>query len=346
MRRIAVEPLIMFCETLLTASGLEARHAACFARKLIDGDLLGHGSHGVRLLPRYLDEIQSGHMTRVGDPVILADSGGTLLFDGRMLPGPVVITHAIEAMLGRLATHGSVIGVIRQSTHVAALCSYLEMATEQRAVALIAASNPWARLVAPFGGRRPVYSPNPIACGIPTPGDPILIDFSTASIAANVVEQYYQRGEMLPGPYLIDTDGQATCDPSALRGSSPGAILPLGGLDLGHKGFGLGLIIEALTAGLSGFGRSDSPPSTNNSVFIMIVDPKALGGGSFFEREMAHLVAACRDAAGPGDRVMLPGERALAHRRRALSDGLGLHDALLADLDRRAGALGVGALVP
>ena len=73
------------------------------------------------------------------------------------------------------------------------------MATTRGLMMLMASSNPWARLVAPFGGVRPVYSPNPIAFGVPTPGDPILVDFSASTIAANAVQEYRARGETLPG---------------------------------------------------------------------------------------------------------------------------------------------------
>jgi L-lactate dehydrogenase len=214
---------------------------------------------------------------------------------------------------------------------------------------LIASSNPWARLVAPFGGVRAVYSPNPIAAGIPTAGDPILVDFSASTVAANVVQEHRARGEPLAGPYLLDAEGRPTRDPGALAGERPGAILPLGGLDLGHKGFGLGVIVEALTAGLSGHGRSSAPAVTTNTVFILLLEPGAFGGREFLRREMGGLVEACHAAAGGGGAVRLPGERALAHRRRALAEGVEVPPALLDELRRRAAALGVpppAALAP
>jgi LDH2 family malate/lactate/ureidoglycolate dehydrogenase len=327
--------LIELGAALLAAAGLEPRHARRLADSLVAADLLGHGSHGIRLLPRYLDELRDGQMTASGEPELVNDNGASLLFDGRMLPGPVVVAHAAELALRRLETHGAVVAVIRRSSHIAALCTYLELATSRGAMMLIASSNPWARLVAPFGGRRPVYSPNPLAFGAPTSGDPILIDFSTSTIAANVVQTYRMRGEALPGDYLLDGEGRPTRDPGALAG---GAILPLGGVDLGHKGFGLGLIVEALTAGLCGYGRSDAPAATNNAVFLLVLQPGAFAGPEFLLRELDGLAGTCRAA---GDGVRLPGEGALAHRRQALTEGLALGAPLLADLFKRAAALGV-----
>jgi LDH2 family malate/lactate/ureidoglycolate dehydrogenase len=339
--RVPAAALAELAAALLAGAGLAAGHARVHAETLLAADLLGHGSHGLRLLPRALDELGDGRLTREGEPELVADRGATLLLDGRMLPGPVVVVHAVEHALARVPAQGAVAVSIRRAGHVAALCAYLERATARGLMMLIASSNPWARLVAPFGGVRPAYSPNPIAFGIPTPGDPVLIDFSASAIAANVVQEHRARGEALPGPYLLDADGRPTRDPGALGGERPGSILPLGGLDLGHKGFGLGLMVEALTAGLSGFGRSSAPAATSNAVFVLLLDPGAFAGGGFQRAEAGGLVEACRAAAGPGRAVRLPGERALAHRRRALREGLEIPGPLRTELLRRAAALGV-----
>jgi L-lactate dehydrogenase len=341
MSRVPAAALTDFVTALLVGAGLAARHAACYAEKIVAADLLGHGSHGIRLLPRSLDELQRGVLTRDGDPEVVADHGPSLLVDGRMLPGPVVVVHAVDRALARITIHGTVVVSIRRAGHIRALCTYLEMATARGLMMLIASSNPWARLVAPFGGVTPVYSPNPIAFGIPTPGDPVLIDFSASTIAANALQEYRARGEALPGRYVLDADGQPTDDPRALAGDRPGSILPLGGVDLGHKGFGLGLMVEALTAGLSGYGRSSAPPTTNNAVFVMILDPQAFAGRDWLLGEAGGLVDACRAAAGADRAVRLPGERALAHRRRALREGVEVAEPLQAELLHRASALGV-----
>jgi LDH2 family malate/lactate/ureidoglycolate dehydrogenase len=340
VNRVPAAALTDFAAALLAGAGLASRHAACYAEKIVAADLLGHGSHGIRLLPRSLDELGRGDLTRDGDPEIAADHGACLLVDGRMLPGPVVVVHAIDRALPRVVTHGTVLVSIRRAGHIRALCTYLEMATTRGLMMLMASSNPWARLVAPFGGVKAVYSPNPIAFGFPTPGDPILMDFSASTIAVNAVQEYRARGETLPGRYLLDADGRATDDPRALAGDRPGSILPLGGVDLGHKGFGLGLMVEALTAGLSGYGRASAPPTTNNAVFIMIVDPQAFAGRDALLGEAGGLVEACRAAAGADRAVRLPGERALAHRRRALREGVEIAEPLRAELLRRASALG------
>ena len=218
-----------------------------------------------------------------------------------------MVNAALDHMLGRLAASGSVTAIVRRSHHIGCLSTYLERATSRGLTILIMSSNPHARIVAPFGGTRPAYSPNPIACGIPTAGDPILIDTSMGSISFNRCREYRERGEELPNTYLFDNQGRPTRDPNALMTTPPGAVRPFGGDDLGYKGFALGLMIEAFTAGLAGFGRSDAPASSSNTVFILVADPDRFGGGDFFRREMTALAASCRAATQSPDSVHLPG---------------------------------------
>ena len=104
MRRVSAAALRELAAALLAAAGLAARHAACYAEKILAADLLGHGSHGIRLLPRSLDELQRGNLTRDGDPEVVADHGASLLVDGGMLPGPVVVVHAVERALARVVS--------------------------------------------------------------------------------------------------------------------------------------------------------------------------------------------------------------------------------------------------
>ena len=108
-------------------------------------------------------------------------------------------------------------------------------------------------------------------------------------------------------------------------------MLPLGGLELGHKGFSLALIVEALTSGLAGHGRSEKPEPWASSVFVQLIDPDAFGGCDAFVREMRHVVELCHDTpVAPGNPpVRLPGEGALARRRCQIREGVELHETIL-----------------
>jgi L-lactate dehydrogenase len=342
-RRYAAADLVDFATTLLSRAGLPDappdHRARRVAQTLVEADLMGHSTHGLALLAPYLKELEAGTMETAGDPEVLADRGSAVTWNGRYLPGPCLVHRAIDLAFDRIADHPLVTIAIQRSHHIACLATYLERATERGMMLLLACSDPRCATVAPHGGLRPVYSPNPIAVGIPTAksdadGEPILIDISTSVTANNAIGQHHREGSRLPARWLLTSGGEPTDDPAAFFAYPPATVLPLGGLDAGYKGFALGLLVEALTCALTGHGRADDPKRWTNNVLIQLIDPAAFGGRDAFLRETGHLSAACaasppRDPAHP---VRLPGARALALRTDRLRNGIPLPASILTAL--------------
>src|SRR5687768_4607575 len=164
--RYAARDLVTFATQLLDRAGLA--YAETVAEILVEADLMGHSTHGLNLLPAYLRELEADTMTRSGEPIVLNDAGAAVTWDGDYLPGPWLVTKAIDLAMQRLATHPVVTVAIRQSHHIACLAAYLKRATDRGYLMLLASSDPREKSVAPFGGIQPLYSPNPIAAGIPT----------------------------------------------------------------------------------------------------------------------------------------------------------------------------------
>jgi L-lactate dehydrogenase len=211
----------------------------------------------------------------------------------------------------------------------------------------MAVTSPAIRSVAPFGGVEPVLTTNPLASGIPTHGDPILVDQSTSLTSNASVAEYGKAGQRLPGKWLLDAQGQLSDDPAVLNASPAGTILPLGGADHGYKGFGFGLIAEALSLALSGTGRHMEVPRVRGSqgVYFQLIDCEALGGREQFLDEMTALAQSCRASppAAGHERVRLPGDRALEQWREQQREGLVVDDAVASSLHSWAMALGVPA---
>jgi L-lactate dehydrogenase len=270
-------------------------------------------------------------MEKAGQPKVLRDRPAALTWDGRRLPGPWLVVNAIEAAVGRARELGASAVAIRRSHHIACLAAYLKRVTDRGLVILLTTSDPNNAAVAPHGARRGAYTPNPIAAGWPTGGDPVLIDVSCSITTNSMTARLLQEGKRFPGEWVIDAQGIASDDPAVLRQEPPGALLPLGGMDLGYKGYALGLMVEALTGGLAGHGRADPQTGWAANVFLQIYEPAAFGGYRDFVRQMAFLAAACRNTPPrPGfDRVRLPGERALARRAEQLAQGVALHPGIL-----------------
>jgi L-lactate dehydrogenase len=282
-------------------------------------------------------------MTRSGQPDIVSDRPAAQTWDGRRLPGPWLTLRALDAAAKMAGVNGTGTVVIRRSHHIACLAVYLLRATERGLVAIVESSDPIVAAVVPHGGTTPVLTPNPIAAGLPTSGDPILIDTSSSITSMGFAKQEMLAGRKLPGAWLIDHAGNATDDPNALRAEPKGALLPLGGLDAGYKGFGLGLLVEAMTAGLSGHGRADPHEGWGGTVFVQVLDPEAFGGLAAFKRQMDHVAAACHDAKPrPGvARVRLPGEAGMKRLREQHEHGIALYPTIMPALVPWAAKLGV-----
>ncbi|MGD9509635.1 MAG: Ldh family oxidoreductase [Geminicoccaceae bacterium] len=332
--------LVELAARLLTAAGIEQGRAMLIGELLVEADLMGHTTHGLALLPAYLDELASGEMTARGDPIVVRDTGACLTWDGRRLPGVWLTAAAIDEAVPRARRYGTATVVIRRSHHIACLGAFLSRATSHGLMILLASSDPSVCSVAPFGGRTAVFTPDPFAVGIPTGGDPILVDTSASITTNGMSARLAAEGRRFPHAWLLDAMGMPSDDPRVLSAEPPGTILPAGGLDHGHKGYGLALMIESLTMGLGGFGRAEPAEGWGACVFVQLLDPDAFAGGDAFRRQTDRLVEACRSAAPrPGvERVRLPGEAALARRRRALAEGVELYPGILERLRERADA--------
>jgi len=337
----AVSALRAFAAALFRKAGLDGDKPEVSAEVLVEADLMGHTTHGLALMPRYLQEIASGSMATTGEPRTVNDRGGSVCWDGKRLPGVWLTTKAIDLALERVESYGTVTIAIGNSHHLGCLAAYLPRVTERGFLAIVSSTDPSQRTVAPFGGRQPLFTPNPVAVGIPTEGDPILVDVSASITTNNMGARLVREGRRLPGLWALDAAGNPTDDPKAL--TEGGTILPAGGLDHGHKGYGWALIAEALTQGLAGFGRADEPKGWGACGFVEVIDPGAFGGRKAFVRQTAWLAEAIRRSpARPGvERVRLPGDNAAARKREALERGLELYPGILDALRPSAEKLGV-----
>ncbi len=341
--RYRAEDLRAFAARLLERAGVPNKRAAAVADILVEGDLMGKTTHGLQLLSIYLKEALGGGMTLAGGPAVVADAEGVFTWDGNYLPGPWLVLEAMAEAERRVRRYGVVTAVIRRCHHIGALQAYLMRATEKNLMMILMASDPREASVAPHGGLAARYSPNPVAVGIPTEGAPILIDVSLSTTANGVVHRAHAEGKKLPGAWLKDNRGRPSDDPSVRFTEPKGAVYPLGGADLGYKGFGLGIMVEALTAALGGHGRADKPTGWGASVFLQLIDPDRFGGIEAFRRETAYLADSCRvSPVAAGDPpVQMPGDGALKRRAEQLAAGVRLYPGIMEALNERAAELAV-----
>ena len=346
--RYAAEALATFAQSLLQRAGLAAEMASDVAAILVEGDLLGHDTHGLALLAPYLAQIDHGGMARSGSYTRIHGRGAAATWDGRRLPGPWLVLRAMEAATTMAREHGTGTVVIRRSHHIACLAAYLKRATDQGLVMQLICSDPNSASVAPFGGTRALFTPNPLAIGFPTQGDPVLVDVSASLTTNGMTGRLHRQGKKLEHAWLLDASGAETNDPAVLFDTPPGTLQPLGGMEAGHKGYGLALWVEAVTGGLAGFGRADPKEGWGATVFLQIIDPQAFAGIDAFAHQMQGVAEACRNnppRAG-GAAVRLPGERGLKKRRAQGAAGVALNAEIMPTLQPWADRLGVAMPAP
>jgi LDH2 family malate/lactate/ureidoglycolate dehydrogenase len=344
----AAARLAAFATALLENSGLDLEKAQVVAGILVEADLLGHTTHGLQLLAPYLEELSRGRMAKTGSPRVLADFPAGVTWDGLNLPGPWLVVQALNLAIVRARTNGTCTVVIRRSHHIACLAAYLQRVAEQGMLVVLTCSDPRMGAVAPHGGRRGVFTPNPIAAAWPTGGLPVIIDTSMSISSFGQALRARSEHREFPGAWVLDAEGNPSRDPGVLFATPPGTLLPVGGIDHGYKGYALGLLVEALTGGLAGHGRADAPTDWTSNVFLQVFDPALFGGAEEFRRQTGWLADACHQTPPrPGvDRVRLPGEAGLMRRADQLANGVELHPGILPALTPWAAKHGVSLPSP
>ena len=340
----SVAALTAFGKSLFLALGMDDDKASTVSRLLVLTDMMGRRTHGLAMAPLYAADIRKGDMQVTGEPEVAKDTGATLVWDGRYLPGLWLMDRAIDAAIERCVTHGVVTFAIRRSHHIGCLAALVKQAADRGYVAIIANSDPAGKRVAPYGGTQALFTPNPFAIGYPGAEHPVLVDTCASITTTSMTRQKYAAGEMFEHPWLLDADGNPTCDPAVLEHRDPqGSLQLVGGQEYGHKGFGLALMIEALSQGLSGHGRRDAPTQWGGNTFLQVLDPEFFAGRDAFLRQTDFLSERCRgNRPIRADRpVRVPGDAAARGIAAAATQGIAYEPAAWTAIERCAQDLGV-----
>lgn len=344
MTSIDIARLTDFIANLFEAERVPAEVARVVTRVLLRGDQLGQHTHGVKLARGYLRDLRGGHAH--ADPQrlqALKSAPAIRLYDAGYLLGPYVMDTVLDWASGAARQHGVAVANVRRSHHIACLGAYLKQVVDQDLVCIIMSSDPAVASVAPYGGTRAVYTPNPLAIGIPAEPDPVLVDVSMSSITNGMVQKRRTLGQRLDHPVILKSDGTLSDDPAELSADPPGTILPLGGMAYGYKGYALGLMVEAMTSGLGGHGRKDRPQGWGASVHVQVIDPEFLGGVAALKSELATFAqaVASNPPLDPARPPRLPGAQGMRNWRRAEAQGVALPPDVTAELRSAAEEAGL-----
>ena len=344
--RIPTEALNRWTADLWRAAGSGEREAALTAAHLVGANLAGHDSHGVGMIPRYVNSLLAGELQLNQAVSIASDTGTVLTVDAKHGMGSSVAFQAMEIAIERARAHGVCVIGLRNAHHIGRVGHWAEQAIAA-GFASVHFTNVLSphMMVVPFGGARARYLTNPFTVGIPRPGgDPILLDYATSAIAYGKVRVAYNRKEKVPAGCLIDARGQPTDDPAVLfepDGGRLGALAPFAA----HKGYALAMVCELLGGAL--IGAPTARPETLkvehaiwNNMLAIVFDPARLGAGDAFEREARAFIEWVESAplSGAIDAILMPGDperRARRERARAVP----IDSGTLGELDQAAAAI-------
>ena len=347
-RTILPEPLTALVARVIAAAGSAEAEAQKVAANLVLANLSGHDSHGVGMVPRYVDAVQEGGLRPNTGAKVTLDIGTLLALDGQRGYGQVVGEQAMQMGIERAQQHGSCILTVGNSHHLGRIGHFAEMAVAAGLVSLHFVNVLSRPVVAPFGGGDGRFGTNPCCIGVPLAGQaPFVLDFATSRVAQGKMRVAHNKGERVPEGYLIDERGAPTTDPGVVvvpqAGGLFGALMTFGE----HKGYGMAVACELLGGALSGGGTwhraPDAARTVLNGMLTVLIDPARLGTQQAFEQEAAAFVDWLRQCPpGAGfEGVQIAGEperRARAARGR---DGIAIDDATWAELHAAGAKVGV-----
>src|SRR5271166_3917289 len=329
MPKISAERLHKIGTALLVGAGASQREADTVARGCVNANLVGHDSHGVILIPSYVERIKVGHIVPGAPFEIVQESPTTTVIDGHWGFGFVVNEMAMQLTIEKAKTTNVAAATVYRQSHVGRLGAYPLMAAQAGMIGIATAdSGRSPKAVAPFGGREARLGTNPISIAMPSDLDgPLYLDMATSAAAAGKIALAVARNQPVPDGWIIGSDGKPTNDPSQLR--QGGALLPVGGSE-GYKGYGLSVMVEILCGLLTGLGFGVEPTGRHNDgCFMAVFKVDAFRPLAQFKKDIGEFAAylkATRPAEGSSG-VYYPGEIEHMRERDRRQNGVEVEDA-------------------
>lgn len=348
---IEAKALRALMERVYVAEGFSEKEAQRIADVLMQADLFGIESHGAQRMMYYHRNIASGSVCVGAKPEILQETPVSALIDGHFAMGQVTAAFAMERAMEKAKATGIGMAVVRNSSHYG-IAGYYPLMAAREGLAAFSMTNTGPIMVPTFG-REMMLGTNPLAFCMPADPYPLWFDASTTVVTLGKVEVYNKRGLPMPEGWTIDGEGNVCRDATRMNASilagELGGILPLGGVgetNSGHKGYGLALMVEALTGVLGqGLLAPDmcGAHGDHTSHFFLTFDPAMFGSREDIRARMSGYLQRLRESEKmPGcARIYTPGEKAFEAQRDRLANGIPVEANTLRELREIAAELGV-----
>jgi hydroxycarboxylate dehydrogenase B len=319
------EPLTRAIEAIALAGGSEPAEARLVAENLVTANLTGHDSHGIGMMPRYVEALLEGGLHPNRRVEVKLDAASLLALDGGAGYGQSIGLQATRMAIERARKHGVSITALGNSHHLGRIGHWAEMAVAENLISIHFVNVQSFARVAPFAGADRRFGTNPVCIGIPLPGEPpFVLDMATSAVAQGKLRVAHNKKAKIPRGWLIDDNGNPTEDPRWGVMAPLGAMLTFGE----HKGYGLAVACELLGGALTGGGVTDYDNKTQrrvlNGMISIVIDPARLGTEQAFKKDAKSFLAWLRSSRpAPGhDRVRIAGEPERETRAVRERDGI------------------------
>ena len=343
--RISGDDLTGLVKTIFLRVGCDDAEAGRIADNLIEANLLGHDSHGIFNVPRYVIAAQDGR-AKIGQHVeVVSENGAFLLLDGRMGFGQVIGHEAMERGIAVAKDHGVAVVGLRNTHHLGRIGAWAELCIAEGLMSIHYVNvTDHTPIVAPYGGSDARFTTDPYCTAFPaTEGPPIVLDMATAKLAMGKVRVAYNVGEQVPEGSLIDSAGRPTNDPGVMVPEITGALRSMGE----HKGYGLALVCEILAGAFTGGGvyrdSADGTYKIRNNMLSILINPAGFGEAIPFAAEIDKLTAWVKASPPAPDveEVMVPGDPERKSRAEREKSGIPIDETTWAALVETGVSLGL-----
>jgi LDH2 family malate/lactate/ureidoglycolate dehydrogenase len=345
--RVPANQIQQQLESVFTAWGMSAAHAATTAQMMVETDLRGVDSHGISMLPTYDKEFRAGRLNMRPQWKTVRDMPSMARIDADRSLGHPVAAHAMNLAVDKCLETGVAVVAVYNSHHFGAAGCYAKIAADRGVIGMVTSATRGVTLVPTFAA-EPIMGTNPLAFAAPAKKNASFeLDMATTTVAAGKVKVYKLNHKPVPSGWVVDGDGRPVTDEATafqhVFERPDGGITPLGGSrDLGgHKGYGLAVMVHILGGALAGASFSplrnktqrDSDPH-NIGHFFMAIDPGAFRDAGDFERDLDDVIDVLHGAkrVDPMLPVMVAGDPEMATKKERLANGVPIPDDLMVQL--------------
>lgn len=346
-RKLDYEKIKIFAQKTIESFGISAEDSETVIKVLLESDLMGIESHGLQRLNMYCTGMNLGRINPKGIPEIVNETPVSAVIDAHEAFGQIAGSLGMNMAIEKAKKTGIGMVVIKNSTHYG-IAGYYSMMAAKEGLLGMSMTNTEA-LVLPTFGKAPMLGTDPIALTMPADPYPLHIDMSTCVVPAGKMEVYDKKNTPVPEGWFLDANGEVATNPAEFiairKNKTDGGILPLGGagkLHSGHKGYALAMIVELMTAVLSGGYTSNLvrkvPEVERCCHMMMAIDYTMFGKKEDIEKQMSDYMQLIRDSAKAKgeDRIYTHGEMELSHRDEKMREGVLVNDKTYAELQQIA----------